>query len=233
MVEPSMSSEQARELAREILARREYAVYRQARSFLQEWIDALADALRGVVDWVAEWMPEWAIDAWEGFWSGLRDWMGAAFGDDALVVLLRLTLALGVLAAFAILASRMLRELRDRRAEADGEVAASLDAGPRFLEDAEDLARQGRFLEAAHCTQLASLQLLLRKKWLELERSDPNRILRRRLADASLPSAVRERFVLLLDRLEGHWFRDRVEDPELYSEWRVLHEELEAIGELR
>jgi hypothetical protein len=101
------------------------------------------------------------------------------------------------------------------------------------MADAEDFAGRGRFVEAAHCAQLASLELLLRKRCLELERSDPNRTLRLRLREARLPAAIRDRFVLLLDRLEGSWFRDRVADRELYSDWRSLHAQIAALPEGR
>jgi hypothetical protein len=225
----ALSDEQTRELAREILQRPDYAAHRVDPTWLQEWIGSLADLLRRMADWT----PQWVIDFWDGFWEALSDLAALAFGDDALVVLLRLALALVVLGAFGLLAYRVLHDLRERRSETDdGEVAVA-DEGPRLIDDAAAHARDGRFLEAAHCTQLASLQLLLAKKCLELERSDPNRTLRRRLADASLPEPLRGRFLALLDRLEGHWFRDRVEDSDLYREWRALYSNIEALPEAR
>jgi hypothetical protein len=231
MPEPSvaLSDEQTRELAREILERPEYAAYRADPTWLQGWIDSLAERIRQLADWT----PQWVIDLWDGFWETLSDLAALAFGDDALVVLLRLALAGLVLGAFGLLAHRVLRDLRERRAESGDASTSVVDDGPRLIDDAEAHARDGRFLEAAHCTQLAALQLLLAKKWLELERSDPNRTLRRRLADASLPAPVRQRFLALLDRLESHWFRDRVEDRDLYHEWRSLHSHIEALPEGR
>ena len=223
------SADQAQALAREILARSEYALYRAPRTPLQELVDGLADWFRQLADWT----PQWVINLWEDAWQLLGDLVDAALGDDALVVLLRLALALVVLGAFGLLAYRVLRDLRDKRLEFEAESSRVDAEGPRFIADAEIAARRGRFLDAAHSTQLATLQLLLAKKWLELERSDPNRTLRRRVVEASLPEPVRDRFLTLLDRLEGRWFRDRVEDRDLYTEWRSLHARIEALPESR
>ncbi len=226
---PLLPDEQARELAREILSRPEYAAHRRPRTRLQELIDGVAEWIRGLGDYV----PQWMIDLWESFWTTMREMLGYAFGDDALIVIIRLAVALLVLGAFTLVALRVIRDLRERRAEPEEGGALSSDSEPEWIADAEVFAGEGRFVEAAHCTQLASLGLLLRKQWLELERSEPNRTLRRRLAEARLPDALRDRFVSLLDRLEGRWFRDRVEDRDLYTDWRALHAEIAALPEGR
>jgi len=103
------------------------------------------------------------------------------------------------------------------------------DASPRFLEEADALARRGMFLEAARRVQLAALDLLLRARVLELGRSDPNRTLRRRLREAALPEVECGDLLALIDRLEERWFRDRSEDRELYDRWRALHTRLGAV----
>lgn len=229
MPEPTLSAEQARELAREILARPDYARFRRDPTFLQDWIDALAQWLRETAGWLEGWLPGWVVEAWDGLWSGLQGLLGLVFGQDALTVLMRLALAAALLGAFALLVHHVLRQLR-ANAPASAPTRVSRGAGgPGLLADADRFAREGRFLEAAHCTQLASLQLLLQKRCLELERSDPNRTLRRRLRDAPLPEALRDRFLTLLDRLESHWFRDRREDRALYGDWRELHAQLELL----
>ncbi len=225
---PVLPDEQVRELAREILSRPEYAAHRRPRTRLQELIDGLAEWIRSLGDWV----PPWMVDLWESFWATVREMFGYALGDDALIVVIRLAVVVLVLGAFTLLALRVIRDLRERRAEPE-EGALRSDAEPGWIADAEVFAREGRFVEAAHSTQVASLQLLLRKRWLELERSEPNRTLRRRLAETSLSDALRDRFVGLLDRLEGRWFRDRVEDRDLYTDWRVLHAEIAALPEGR
>ena len=102
-------------------------------------------------------------------------------------------------------------------------------AAPPFLEEADALARRGMFLEAARRVQLAALDLLLRARVLELGRSDPNRTLRRRLRDASLPEAERGDLLALIDWLEQRWFRDRSEERDLYDRWRSLHARLGVV----
>lgn len=226
---PGLSDDRARELAAEILRRADYAHYRRPPTHLQELVDALAAWLRQIADWT----PQWLVDLWARFGSWLEGMTKGALGDDAGVALLRLALALAVLGVLGVIAVRTVRELRARRGAQAALAPEAVLEGPRFVAEADGLARQGRFLEAAHRIQLASLQLLLRKRWLELERSDPNRTLRHRLADTRLPDALRQRFLALLDRLEGRWFRDRVEDRELYSEWRALHARIESLPESR
>src|SRR5437867_8249692 len=102
-------------------------------------------------------------------------------------------------------------------------------APPPFLEEADALAQRGMFLEATRRVQLAALDLLLRARVLELGRSDPNRTLRRRLRDATLPEAERGDLLALIDWLEQRWFRERSEERELYDQWRSLHARLGAV----
>jgi hypothetical protein len=95
--------------------------------------------------------------------------------------------------------------------------------------EGEALAREGRFLEAAHAMHLACLAVLLGAGALELRRHDPNRTLRRRIARAAIPEGARRDFLALLGRLERRWFRDRSpadDDRELFDAWRSLHARL-------
>lgn len=105
---------------------------------------------------------------------------------------------------------------------------SSLDAD--FATEADELARQGRFLEAARRLQLGVLDSLLRGRRLELSRSDANRVLRRRLRDARIGEDERRELLRLLDRFETRWFRDRAEDPDLYRGWRALYARLASDG---
>lgn len=223
----------ARELAREILARPEYAQHRRDPTFVQRWIDGLSAWLDEQADRVAGWIPDWATAAWDGFWDGLRGLLTGVFGEDAAVVVMRVAIAAFVLGAFGILAHRVLREMRARGEEERAEVELGSASGPRLIDEARSFADAGRWLEAAHCVQLAALQLLLDKRCLELDRSDPNRTLRRRLQDAPLPDALRERFLQLLDRLEGAWFRDRTESAGLYRDWHGLYTRIHSLPEQR
>lgn len=98
--------------------------------------------------------------------------------------------------------------------------------GPSLAGEAEGLAQQGRFLEAARRLQLAAIELLLRDRAITLSRSDPNRILRRRVQSAPLADGDRRDLLQLVDRLEVAWFRDRAEDADLYRAWQSLYSRL-------
>jgi hypothetical protein len=227
---PALSDERVRALADELLARSRYAGYRRPKSTLQEWVDWLADFLRDP----ASWLPGWLSELWESIGEALLRLLGGLLGDEPLALLTRFLLAGAVLATSAWIVANVVRALREGSAE--GEAARSASVGPEdpgWLPRAEALAGQGRFLEAAHCTQLAALELLLRGEWLTLERSDTNRTLRQRLRAAPLPAAERGDFLVLLDRLESRWFRDRAEDRDLYGAWRGLHARLEGSEQLR
>ncbi len=99
-------------------------------------------------------------------------------------------------------------------------------AAPRWAEEADQLARSGRFLEGSHRLLLGSIDVLVRRGDINLARSDANRVLRERVRRSALPKPVSARFLGLLDRFEQRWFRDRVEDADLYEAWRDLHAQL-------
>lgn len=101
---------------------------------------------------------------------------------------------------------------------------------PRFAQEAAELARQGRFLEASHRMLLASIHSLLQSGAIELARHQPNSTLRREIRRSALPRPLRGEFIDLLDRLERSWFRDRNDEPELYDSWRRLHRQLAGAG---
>jgi hypothetical protein len=103
-------------------------------------------------------------------------------------------------------------------------------SGPGFLEQAESLAREERFLEAARRVELGTLELLLRRRVIELSRSDPGRVLRERVRDSALPEAERSSLVALQRRLEAGLFRDQDADRSLYEAWLALHRRLESVA---
>jgi hypothetical protein len=221
---PALSDERVRALADELLARSRYAAYRRPKTTLQEWVEALADRLRVIGDWI----PSWVGDLWAWIKGVLLQFLEGLLGDEPLAILVRFLLAGAVLATSVWIVASVVRALREGSAEDEAGSAPAGVAGQGWLARAEALAGQGRFLEAAHCTQLAALELLLSGEWLALERSDTNRTLRKRLREAPLPDAERNDFLALLDRLESRWFRDRVEDRDLYGAWRGLHARLEG-----
>jgi hypothetical protein len=103
-------------------------------------------------------------------------------------------------------------------------------SGPGFLERAERLAREERFLEAARQVELGTLELLLRRRVIELSRSDPGRALREQVRCSGLPEAERSSLVALQRRLEAGLFREHAADRSLYQAWRDLHRRLEAVA---
>ncbi len=203
---PPLPDDRVRALAAEILARDEYARWRPATA--QWWLDLLRQLER----WLA----------------GFSDWMRALSATQPVVywlVVAGLVLLPALLLAHGVWTWRVaLASLRPPAVPARQEGDA-----PRFLEEAEELARDGSFLDAAHRVQLAAVDILLRRRVLELSRSDPNRVLRQRLTDSPLCSDDRRDFLTLLDRFETHWFRDGYGDRDLYEAWRALHARLGAL----
>jgi hypothetical protein len=195
------SDAQVHALAREILARHEYAQWSGER--LGAWVDVLQHIERAL-RWLAQ-------------LSETRPLLYAAIITGLLVVALLLVVHLVIAVRAALRASRR----------------APLPSPPTttasFLADAEVLARAGRWLEATHQLELAVIALLLRRRVVELARSEPNRTLRQRLGAAPLPLHERRELVHLIDRFEARWFRDRLDDPELYAAWRALYERLTGL----
>ena len=214
MLEQTLTDERVRALADEVLARSRYAAYRRPKSQLQE-------------------LPDWLRDSWEAVKRGLLGSLEGLLNDTPLALLARFLLATVIVVAVAAVMAALVRALRASPVAADAaepDARGSVDEAS-WIVQAEGFAGAGRFLEAAHCTQLAALQLLLSREWLALERSEPNRTLRRRLREARLPDTERVDFLALLDRLENRWFRDRVEDRDLYGAWRGLHARLETLAQ--
>jgi len=191
-------------LAREILARSEYARFRpvdvaQYRDFLA-WLARLFDGLR-------------------------------VLSVSAPVLYVAILLAL--VAVAALLLAHVAISLRAALRASDPPPRAAAAARPALDRDAARLAGSGRLLEAAHVMQLACLRELLDRGAIELRRHDPNPVLRARVARSGLPDRERGEFVALLDRLETRWFRDRAQresDRALFDAWRSLHERLVALG---
>jgi hypothetical protein len=194
------SDERVRELAADILAREEYAAFRVD---LEAW--------KGLLGWLADWA------AWL---ENLRVASPALYG---------LLLAGLLFVALVLLAHVVWTVSLALRMPPPATASSAAQPGPGLLDQAESLAREGRFLEAARRVELATLALLLEERVIELARSEPNRVLRRRLRAAPLPAAERRQLLGLLDRLESGLFRDRLEDPELYAGWRALHRRVASL----
>ena len=168
-----------------------------------------------------------------GAWRGrprivsLLEWLTELWTRDPLLYWLLLG---GLALVAALLLVHVAWAIRAAlRMPAPAEARRPAREEPRLAEEAEGLAGEGRFLEAAQRLQLAVLERLLRARVVELARSDPNAILRRRLGAAPLPETERRELVTLIDRFERRWFRDRGEDPDLYAAWQALHARLAGV----
>lgn len=165
----------------------------------------------------------------------LRDWLdGLGTRLDALQMAAPLLYWLtvgGVLLAALLMFAHIVWSIRIALAKASpGALSPRAAGGPSLAAEADGLANQGRFLEAARRLQLAAIELLLRDRAITLSRSEPNRILRRRVQGAPLAEPERRDLLGLVDRLEIAWFRDRTEDAELYRAWQLLYRRLAARG---
>lgn len=199
---PDLSDEQVRALANEILGREEYF----QPGLTEEAWRAVLERVLGFFD----------------FLEGLR------IASPVIYWLLLGGLAVVGVALIAHVAWTVRLALRMPGPEAR---AASRDAaGPGFLEQAERLARDGRYLEATRHVELGSLELLLRRRVIDLSRSDPGRALRARVRASGLPEAEREALIALQERLEASLFRDHAADRALYEAWLALHRRLEAVA---
>lgn len=199
----ALGDEPVRSLAREILGRSEYARFRPLE------IESLEDIARSLAEFFARLGDLWST-------------------NPALYALCML----GLLALAAALLAHVVWSVRRALAATPPPApTAGTPGAPDLAAAAASLAREGRFLEAAHAMHLACLGVLLGAGALELRRHDPNPTLRRRLAVAPIPGPLRGDFLSLLGRLERRWFRDRspaAEDPALYAAWRELHQQLAA-----
>ena len=196
----SVSDLHVQALAREILAREEYARFRVLeQEWLAEWLAWLARLLEGLVRLRAESPLLWAL------------------------------LLLGLLAITALLLAHVAYSLRAALRASGPPPRPRSAREPELDREAEDLAAAGRFLDAAHAMHLACLRRLLDRGAVELRRHDPNPVLRARVARSRLAERERGEFLALLDGLETRWFRDRAPDAgdrTLFEAWRGLHRRL-------
>jgi len=202
MAPPSdLSDEQIRTLAAEILSRDEF--FRPGMA--EEAWRAVLERILGFLDFLEALRISSPLIYW--------------------VILAGLLLVSAVLLAHVAWTVRI--ALRMPRAEARGPRSPS---GPGFLEQAESLAREERFLEAARRVEFAALELLLRRRVIELSRSDPGRALREQVRRSELPEAERSALVALQQRLEAGLFREHAADRSLYEAWLDLHRRLETVA---
>ncbi len=106
-------------------------------------------------------------------------------------------------------------------------IAASA-ALPDLAGEAETLAANGRYLEAAHRLMLASFRSLVERSVLELTPDRPNRWIRAALRGSPLAQSLVFELDSLVERTERMWFGDRENDREIYVQWRSAFERLSS-----
>lgn len=197
------SDDEVRRLAAELLAGKDYARYRIDEAAWRAFFERLSRGL----DTLLAWFEGLRVDSPLVYWAVL-----AALTLVALLLLAHVAWSIHA----ALHASAPRRPLREGPPRRD------------LAEEAARLASAGCFLEAARRLEHACLHELLASGTIELARGDANRVLRRQLADATLPDPHRRELLALLDRLEARLFRDPAEDAELYQGWRRFHARLHA-----
>ena len=219
-----VADEAARDAAREILAREEFTRWNQD---YEAWLRLLERIAALIPEWVFD-LLAWVANAVATIFGAIGRFLGffGVFGDVSEGIG---WLAVVVLAAAFIVLVFTWREHRRRETRRSVSTRSPGRIHADALQEARALAGQGRFLEAAHRVQLATLAMLIELDWLELARSDPNRTLRDRVRDSALPERERRQLVALVDRLEALWFDEREDDPALFEEWIRLDERLASL----
>jgi hypothetical protein len=219
-----VTDEAARAAAREILARDEFTRWHEDYEAWLRLLERMADL---VPDWMID-VLAWLQRAAEAIAEGLARLLGffGVFGDVGEGIG---WIAVSLLAAAFVVLVWIWRERRQRQAQSTAPGRSPGRVHADALREARALAGQGRFLDAAHRVQLATLAMLIEFDWLELARSDPNRTLRDRVKASSLPERERRQLITLVDRLEALWFNEPADDRGLFEDWIRLDERLTAI----
>jgi len=219
------TDEELRTAAAEILAGNEFTRW---HSDYESWLTLL--------ERIGELIPDWLIQLLSWIQQGIRTilhWIGEVLGLFGVLGDVGEGVgwvAVCVLAAAVIVLgwNWQVRKARRRTSEADLRMPGRNHADA--IRDAGALARSGRYLEAAHRVQLATLALLIEFDWLELARSDPNRTLRSRVRESALPMRERGELIALVDRLEALWFDAPREDRSLFEDWLSLDGRIASIA---
>ncbi|HYB90978.1 MAG TPA: hypothetical protein VEC38_08030 [Candidatus Binataceae bacterium] len=199
-----ISDDRIRVLAREILARPEFAAAHP--SAVESWLVSLIDRL---LDWISG-FGSLRISAPVLFW--------VIFG--ALVVIFVFMVAQIVWSISAAM----------RAPEPRADYDSSGPAGDPAAEAAQQAAA-GNFLEAAHCLMIASFRTLAERSVIDLRPDRSNLWIRRALRDSKLNGELVRELDRLIARTERYWFGDRENSPVIYSQWRSVFDQLSrAVG---
>lgn len=195
----TISDAAARRLAAEILARPEYAQYREQYD-----------------DWLSK------------FFAWLRHWLELLPALHDTAPLLYWSMLLGLAAIAALLVVHIVRTVRLALRTVPLPPSAAKSAERDFPAEARALAAQGAYLEASHRLLLGSLAQAARAGVIELRPDDGNRAVCAKLRRSQLPAELSARLVALIQETDAIWFGARAQRPELYEAWRATYAQLRA-----
>jgi hypothetical protein len=193
----TVSDVELRERVAEILARPEYAQFRTVP----------AELLRELLE---------LLSAWFAWLSQLHERSPVLY----------FSLLFGLTALAALLVTHVIWSLRAALRAPPRELERPSARERDFLAEARALAEAGDFLEASHRLLLASLAHAARSRLLELRPDDGNQAVCRKLRAAALDPGLRQRWTELIARTDALWFGARVQNEQLYAEWRDVYSEL-------
>lgn len=188
-----------RDLAREILARPEFAGAHP--SALQDWLVGIIDR---ILDWIA------------GF-GHLR------ISDPGLFWPIFATLVLILIFMIAHIVWAISAAMRAPEAQPDAGLSRPV-RDPAA--EAAQQAATGNFLEAAHYLMIASFRTLAERSVIDLRPDRSNRWIRRALRNSKLNEQLVKELDGLVARTERHWFGDRENRPDIYTEWKSAFEQV-------
>ncbi len=186
-----------RELAHQILARPEYA-----NATSNKYV---AELLRRILGWINN--------------------LGALQFKDPFLYWIVIVALVVVLVA---LVTHLVWTLRAalRAPEPSGRPVIGGRTMPDLAGEADALAADGRYLEAAHRLMLASFRALAETSVIELSPERSNRWIRAALRESSLAQPLAVELDALVERTERKWFGERANDARIYAEWRSAFERL-------
>lgn len=197
-----MSDDAVRDLAGQILARPEYANASGVHSKVESW-------LARFFDWI---------------FHGLSSMQVLRSSSPLLYWMLVLAIA-GVSAALIAHVAWTIWIAMTAPQPVSLERATGADV-PDLSKEAEALAANGRYLDAAHRLMLASFRTLAERSVIELRPDRSNRWIRAALRSSTLAETLARELDALVERTERRWFGDRANDPEIYARWRAAFEQL-------
>jgi len=214
---PDPSDAAIRELARNILARREYGLVNDKLDLRwQQWFDSL----RGLVqDWLNR-----LLNLVQDWLNRFLQWMGILRVESPL---LYWSLVGALLIAVATMFAQIVWSIRGvLRTRASAVEALPTRPPADLAQQARELADRGQFLEAGHRLMIASFGVLAERCVIELRPDRSNRWIREALRGSPLAQALVVELGALVERTERIWFGNRDNQPDIYRDWTALYQRL-------